>query len=60
MNPKRVTQFPHEMWGGMRQCGKIVEIGETEEMDICSHESPVEVQIHGGHHAACRRLNGHS
>jgi oligopeptide/dipeptide ABC transporter ATP-binding protein len=30
MNPKRVTAFPREMSGDMRQRGKIGEIGKTE------------------------------
>jgi len=31
-----------------------------EVMDICSEQSPVDVQIRGTHYAACLRLNGHS
>jgi hypothetical protein len=28
-------------------------------MDICSQQSPTDVQIRGTHYAACLRLNGH-
>ena len=31
-----------------------------EVMDICSQQSPEDVQIRGTHYAACLRLNGHS
>ena len=31
-----------------------------EVMDICSQQSPDDVQIRGTHYAACLRLNGHS